>query len=184
VDKFLTDRLTQAGAIVAVVTFGLSYLTTNGVVTALGVVGIAWFAVGGLLFGQGLIRSWRDETASVLQFYLLLFCLTLVLYILVSQCVGHPASGSHFHSFSWLQVNGLAGIGLAALAGIALLQDRHQANFKRCPDCYEEIRRAARVCKFCGYRWAKPDDRGEIVDVVNGRRASEELRGVGDQLRD
>jgi uncharacterized protein UPF0547 len=31
------------------------------------------------------------------------------------------------------------------------------SEFKTCPDCAETIRRDARVCRFCGYRFGEPE---------------------------
>lgn len=31
------------------------------------------------------------------------------------------------------------------------------SEFKKCPDCAETVRRDARVCRFCGYRFGEPD---------------------------
>ena len=32
-------------------------------------------------------------------------------------------------------------------------QELHDAKFKKCPDCAEDVKKEARVCKHCGYRW-------------------------------
>lgn len=31
------------------------------------------------------------------------------------------------------------------------------SEFKHCPDCAEAVRRDARVCRFCGYRFSEPE---------------------------
>ena len=33
------------------------------------------------------------------------------------------------------------------------------ASIKECPDCLETVKRGARVCRYCGYRW--PEERSE-----------------------
>jgi hypothetical protein len=47
---------------------------------------------------------------------------------------------------------------------------------KQCPDCAERVLAEARVCRFCGYRFAPPPARarggsGSLVDIVRPPRA-------------
>jgi uncharacterized protein UPF0547 len=32
----------------------------------------------------------------------------------------------------------------------------HAESIKECPDCLETVKNGARVCRYCGYRWAEP----------------------------
>jgi len=34
-----------------------------------------------------------------------------------------------------------------------LMKELHDAEFKKCPDCAEDVKKDARVCKHCSYRW-------------------------------
>jgi hypothetical protein len=45
------------------------------------------------------------------------------------------------------------------------LYERDKASRKVCPDCCEQVKVGARICRYCGYRWtvadqAPPDDPG------------------------
>jgi hypothetical protein len=35
------------------------------------------------------------------------------------------------------------------------------ASIKECPDCLETVKRGARVCRYCGYRW--PEEQPELT---------------------
>ena len=63
--------------------------------------------------------------------------------------------------------------------------ERGDSGTKRCPDCAEQVKEAARVCRFCGYRFAPPSASGESLDSeadqevalgTTGARASDSSR--------
>jgi hypothetical protein len=57
-----------------------------------------------------------------------------------SMMVGANASGS--------------GAGAAATQASSVLPQPPTAEFKTCPDCAEQVRTAARKCRFCGYQFS------------------------------
>lgn len=141
---------------VAIATFGLSYLSGEGTLIVLGGLGVAYFIVILIYLAYDLIASWRKggESASrdvgVASFLLGTFFGS----IFAALVAGESISGIQFQSFGWLQVNGLVGVVFFSFVCLTWLQQRRVSKFKRCPDCVEEVRKAANVCKFCGYRWA------------------------------
>jgi hypothetical protein len=54
--------------------------------------------------------------------------------------------------------------------GVTTMQEE---GFKRCPDCAEQIQADARVCRFCGYRYASTSGEAasqptRVIDLVEG----------------
>jgi hypothetical protein len=148
----LTPTLAAAGAIVTIIAFALSYVTETERLVFLGALGVVWFVVLTVLVGRDLFTNLRTSGpiwSGVLSF----FFFGLVIYIGVEALINGSVSGLDLHSFSWLQVNGLFGIAVGLTIGFVALRSRYTAQFKRCPDCCEDVREAAKVCKFCTFRW-------------------------------
>ena len=58
----------------------------------------------------------------------------------------------------WLLTSPL-GVGILSFVVVRYFYERdQQKQKKRCPRCDEEIRRAAMVCRFCGYQYTAKDD--------------------------
>lgn len=57
----------------------------------------------------------------------------------------------------FLDLTVLAGLGTVAWFGLDSLQDHLRAkaaSVKECPDCLEDVKCGARVCRYCGFRFS------------------------------
>jgi hypothetical protein len=65
---------------------------------------------------------------------------------------------------SWLIILGVVAYFITGIL-LYVLWDAHRrtraASVKECPDCLENVKRAARVCRYCGYRW--PEEQPEVT---------------------
>jgi hypothetical protein len=146
--KLLTPVLAAISALIAILTFTFSYLTIDDLKIPLAVLGCIWFGVVLALVCRELLAVRRDGMSA----WSIVF-LTLVIAEGIDALLGKSISGVEFDRFSWLQANGLIGIGIGVAIGISELKQRYAAQFKECPRCAEEVRKAARVCKWCAHAW-------------------------------
>jgi hypothetical protein len=56
------------------------------------------------------------------------------------------------------RVFGVFAIAALPFSGALIYAAHRQALFKPCPECAEAVRREARVCRFCGWRFAPRSD--------------------------
>jgi hypothetical protein len=70
---------------------------------------------------------------------------------LLTACLAAVSSGSGSKGRNSLRVQA-ANVPPPPLADAEASSDREDA-MKRCPDCAENVKAAARVCRFCGYRF-------------------------------
>jgi predicted MFS family arabinose efflux permease len=151
--KLLTPTLAAISALIAILTFAFSYLTLHDLEVPLAVLGCIWFAAVLALVCHELLTVRRGEGSSV-SVGLSVFFLVLAIGVGVDALLGESISGVEFDKFSWLQVNGIVGIAIAVGIAIFELNRRYSAQFKKCPDCAEEVRKTARVCKWCAHAWS------------------------------
>ena len=59
---------------------------------------------------------------------------------------------------AWLRVIGLGGTLLVLIAIPIGNHRRRIASLQECPDCLEYVKARARVCRYCGYRFAPPPE--------------------------
>ncbi|HEX4752500.1 MAG TPA: hypothetical protein VH268_06355 [Solirubrobacterales bacterium] len=148
----LIPILAGASAVVTIIAFALSHVTETELLVFLGALGTIWFVAIFILVGRYLITNLRTSGSFWSAAFSVLL-LVLVVYIGAEALFRGSVSGLDFDSFSWLQLNGLVGIAFGLIIGFVELRYRYAAQFKRCPDCDEDVRKAAKVCKFCAFRW-------------------------------
>ena len=54
---------------------------------------------------------------------------------------------------------------------------------RTCPDCAEEVKEAARVCRFCGFRFITPDERPDFTSYRMANGWSEADAGARPETR-
>lgn len=150
--KAITERLSQVAVILAVVSFGITYLRTDDLMTALGVVGIAYL-FGSTIAIPFLVRDGemlKSQGGRVLSFVLVVGMLACYSWFLLYR------NPQDLDSFGYLQIFGELAVILAAIVLIVLAVLDYRGKIKECPDCAETVLRKAHVCKYCGFRWSSP----------------------------
>ena len=132
------------------ISFGLTYLRSDGILFALGLMGLA-YGIFSLGFGTVLFLRWRRKHRG--WFRLLLLPFILLCLLCVVGFISMTEAG--FSSFNPLHVYGVFGFSLAILFGVGGLHSSYTASYKMCPDCAETVLAKANVCKHCGFRWAQ-----------------------------
>jgi HEAT repeat protein len=88
-------------------------------------------------------------------------------------------------SGAWFGAGFFFGIfGLIAAAGLPINQSTISVNvlLKKCSDCAESIRKEALVCKYCGKKFSKEEIVADLLGVLQGESASNNLQAL-DALR-
>ena len=149
--------VTGAGTIVGWIVSTESPAVVLG--TAVGLAGMAYCVVFGLLslVAALLPRSVledleeRGELARpglrARALYLAFACFFAVLFALIGT---DPLSGT------WITIGAIL-LAIVGYVAIGVHRDRvakRRAELRECPDCAETIKARARVCKYCGYRFA------------------------------
>jgi hypothetical protein len=160
--RFLTPWLTVVSLAIAALTFVISYVSTVDMFAFLGVLGVIWTTAVFVASVRSLITTWRGD-GSIWSIAAWSFCAVLFLYLGMSVLFDDSRYGLQFTGLSWLQMYGLVGVVVGLTIGVLEIKYRYSARFKGCPDCDEDVRVAAKVCKFCAYRW--PTDSAAEVEV-------------------
>ena len=102
--------------------------------------------------------------------------MTYIVVALVVQAVisgglcSYLAARKGYSAVAWCVSGFLFGVlGLIACAGLPEVHKEYRPALKRCPQCYESVRKEASVCRYCHY---------EFTD----RRAANHRSGVRDQM--
>lgn len=78
----------------------------------------------------------------------------IVLWIVFSILVGVYASSKRRSGIGWfalsMVISPLIAFVIVAVAGLP------QGELKKCPNCVEEVKAEAKVCRFCGYNFPVP----------------------------
>jgi hypothetical protein len=147
--RLARDLAAAIGFVTAIVAFGKllvsGWSSWSSVLPWLGWAYLALIFVGG---AAGLIWPKRLDISRV----------TAGIALLVVAAVGSSAAVEGERTFLYL-LGGLgAGLGLFAAATYYLALQRSKASsVKTCPDCAEDVKVAAKVCKHCGYRFAREE---------------------------
>jgi hypothetical protein len=144
--------------VAALATFAVTYVSTGRVVTGLGILGLiaCGYVVGlSLLF---VVVGGRSEgwLLFLVNAFIWVVCLAGVTWIPVA-INAYLAGGLYPSRFGVLQTIGLFYLVMLVVVAYFEAVRRHREKHKTCPDCANVVLRAARVCQFCGYRWAAPE---------------------------
>ena len=85
-----------------------------------------------------------------------------IFWIFLSILVGAFASSKKRSGFGWfflsLIISPLIGFIIVAIAGLP------RGELKKCPNCAEQVKSEAKVCRFCGYDFPIP----VLIEPVDG----------------
>lgn len=150
-DRQLKDWISIVAALVAVISFGLTYIRSDGILFALGLMGLAYGLFSGAFVTVLFIR-WGRRRRGLFLLLLIPFVL-LVAFCTFGFVIAAVEDG--FSNFNFLNFFGILGFLLAIVFGVGALHDSYTTSHKACPDCAETVLAKAHVCKHCGYRWSE-----------------------------
>lgn len=160
---------------ITLVSLGNNRSFLNATTSALQATGFYWWSFGsivvlGVIFLQGsgppprviqwVIRPFSDmERESTKTFYV------MIVPVLLGWCVGYVLGAGWVifqESLNEVESDALIMGYIAICASLwfasVWLFSRHQRSRRRCPECAEVVKSAARVCRYCGYRFHPPVD--------------------------
>lgn len=143
--------LSLLAALVAVLTFGFTYVTGHTALIALGIVGYIYVVIGGVVINViAIIEERKRGWELVLYVAAALFILVVFLMLLSDRFTTFVSP-----HFRFAQGVGTFIILLLLFIGGFELYERGRDR-KKCPECAETVLLSARVCRYCGFRWMPP----------------------------
>lgn len=107
----------------------------------------------------------------------------LVLLAIVCAALSSSVAKKKGHSGdTWGTIGFFFGVlGLIAAAGLPdkrAMQVGGDAKLKTCPDCAESIKRAAKVCRFCGYQFGGREVEEVLIESLESGSISEKIEAL------
>ena len=138
----------------AILAFGITYGKTVDPLTAVGAVGLVYTLLAPLVM-LAFERRKELELPQILSGRSpLLLTMTVLSWwaIVVPQMV----TGGMTLRSPLLIASGVATIVFAPPAFMGFTIAGYQERHKTCPECGNDVKRVARICQHCGYRWLPP----------------------------